>query len=144
MNARHGGSFIEVMVACVVLAVIALAGGSFVAQSQGTLAVHRNRCLALATANSRLEEVRATPFDQLTNLMSGTSTVWIRRNGMGWQVTTATGYDSFNIGTSQEQLGTGLILTNWPALGASRVLRVTTQATYRKPDYVVLNTFVFR
>lgn len=139
---NRGGTFVEVMVACVVLAVVAIVGGSYVAQSAVTLAVHRNRCVALAAANSRLEELRDTPFGQLTNMVSGSGPVWVRRNGAGWQVTTATDYDVFAMGTSMEELRASLVMTNWPALGLSRVLRVTALATYRKPDFVGLTTLV--
>lgn len=138
---RCGGSFIEVMMASVVLAVIAMVGGSFVAQSHNTLAVHRNRNVALAVANSRLEEIKGTPFGQLTNLVSGTATVWIKRDGSGWQPATAFDSDPFMIESSSQELRTSLSLTNWPALGVARLLRVTTQATYKKPDYVSLTTF---
>lgn len=139
-NRNRGGTFIEVMMACVVLAVIAIAGGGFVAQSLKTLAVHRNRCVALAMANSRLEEVRGTSFAQLTNIVSGNATVWIKRNGTGWQVTTAADSDTYTLNAGQEEIRTALTLTNWPALGLSKVLRVTVQTTYQKPDYVALST----
>ncbi|MEI6166328.1 MAG: hypothetical protein WCS52_03965 [bacterium] len=128
------------MMACVVLAVIAIAGASFVAQTQNTLAVHRNRSAALAVANSRLEELRGTSFNQLTSKVSGTAVVWIKRDGSGWQVTTAADHDSFMLDSSQEELRTGLSLTNWSALGLSKMLRVTVQATYKKPDHVTLTT----
>ena len=136
----QGGTFIEVMMACVVLAVIAIAGAGFVAQTQNTLAIHRSRSAALAIANSRFEELRGTSFSQLTNLVSGTAMVWIKRNGSGWQVTTASDHDIFMLDSSQEELRTGLSLTNWSALGLSKMLRVTVQATYKKPDYVTLTT----
>jgi len=137
---RCGGSFLEVMMACVVLAVIAIGGGSFVVQSQETLAVHRSRGVALAMANSRLEEVRGTPFGQLTNMVSGNATTWIKRNGTGWQVTTAADHDNFSVDTSLQELRTGLQVTNWPTLGLSKILWVTVQATYNTPDYVALTT----
>jgi Tfp pilus assembly protein PilV len=136
----QGGTFIEVMMACVVLPVIAIAGASFAAQSHNTLATHRNRSVALAAANSRLEEISGIPYGQLTNLVSGAAPVWIKRNGTGWQVTTASDFDLFMMESSAQELRTSLSLTNWPALGVVRLLRVTTQATYKKPDYVTLTT----
>lgn len=139
---KHGGTFIEVVMACVVLALVAVVGGSYEARSALTLAVHRSRCVALATANSRLEELRDTPFSQLTNMVAGGAAVWVRRNGAGWRVSTAAEHDDFAIGTSMEELRTSLVLTNWPTLGSSKVLQVTTLATYRKPDYVRLMTLV--
>ncbi len=138
---RRGGTFVEVLMACVVLAIIVVAGASFIAQVQGTLKVQRSRCVALAMVNSRLEEVRNTPFGQLTNLVSGPSMVWIKRNGAGgWQVTTAADHDNFILDAAQEEIRTGLILTNWPVLGLAKVLRVTVQGTYKKPDYVAMTT----
>ena len=71
----HGSTLLEVMIACLIMMVIAVAGGAYVSQSRGLLAAHRNRLIAMDKAKSRLEELRATPYSELTNLVSGASTV---------------------------------------------------------------------
>lgn len=137
---KHGGTLIEVMMACFVLAVIAMAGGAYVYQSMGTLALHRDRSVAVAMANSRMEELRSAAFGDLTNLpgfaMSGTN--WVKRAGSSWAITTATDYDSFSMGAVAGQLRAGLQFTN--VVVPSDALIMTVQATYRTPDYVSLTT----
>lgn len=74
MNARNsrrrlGGTLVEVMMACVVLAVIAVTGAAYVYQSMGALAVHRDRAVAVARAKSWMEEMRAGGYRSLTQNM---------------------------------------------------------------------------
>lgn len=75
LNRRTGGTLVEVMMACVVLMVIAITGGSYVAQSSGTLALHRNRAVALAVANSQMEVLRAQGYSSLSQQMVVASTI---------------------------------------------------------------------
>ena len=85
-NWKHGGTLIEVMMACLVLTAIAFAGGAYVAQTSRTLAVSRERFQVLTTANSRMEEIRATKFNELSGLFPpGATQVSIVRNGAIWQ-----------------------------------------------------------
>jgi Tfp pilus assembly protein PilE len=137
---KRGGTLVEVMMACVVLAVIAMVGGAYVYQSMGTLSVHRDRAVAVAVANSRLEELRSTTFGDLTNLpgfsMSGTN--WVKRAGNSWVVTSASAYDSFSMGASAGQLRAGLQITN--VVVPADAMIMTVQATCRTPDSVNLRT----
>lgn len=82
---RNGGTLIEVMMACVVLAVIAIAGAAYIANSDRSLAINRERFQALALANSRMEEVRATKYLELMGLFpSGQLQVQLVKNGAIW------------------------------------------------------------
>ena len=117
-NRRTGGTLIEVMMACVVLAVIAMAGGAYVYQSMGTLALHRDRSVAVAMANSRMEELRAQSFSSLTNLMAGSSP-----------------FVTNNPYTKLETCGVALGMNAWSAI------QITVQVTNRAPnDYISLTT----
>lgn len=116
---KRGGTLIEVMMACVVIMAIALAGGAYVSQSAGTLAVHRGRATALAMANSRMEELRSKSYSSLTNMMAGSSPF----------IATNTPY------TKLETCGAALGLSAWSAI------QITVQVTNRAPDYISLTTF---
>lgn len=118
-NSRNGGTLIEVMMACVVLAAIALAGGAYVHQSSQTLAVGRGRAMATAMANSRMEQLRAQSYGSLTQMMAGTSPYTIVTN---------------NSYARLETHGTALGLSAWSAI------KITVQVTNRAPDYVSLTT----
>ncbi len=122
---KCGGTLVEVMVAIVVLMVIAVAGGAYVAQSSGTLALHRSRAVAVAMANSRLEELRADGFASLTQQM-GIAT-------------------SMNLVTNN----TTVSLAYWPVpelvaagLGTGRDALTLTVSVGNQPPYVSLTTIV--
>lgn len=86
MNTRSGGTLVEVMMACVVLSAIALAGGAYMVQSSRTLAISRERFQVLAIANSRMEEVRATKYNELSGLFPpGLQQVTIVKDGAIWK-----------------------------------------------------------
>jgi hypothetical protein len=71
------------MLACLILAIVSLTGAEYIFRGRNTLIVQKNRRLALEAANSRLEEVRGTPYANLTNLLPSASysMVTIRRSG---------------------------------------------------------------
>ena len=54
---RRGSTLIEVMLASVILAILALAGGAFIHRSRADIALQKNRRVAVELANERLEEV---------------------------------------------------------------------------------------
>jgi type II secretory pathway pseudopilin PulG len=69
-NGRTGSTLIEVMLSCVILVIVAVGGAEYIYRGQATQVVQKNRRLALWVANSRLEEIRATPYGTLTNLLA--------------------------------------------------------------------------
>ena len=54
---RSGATLVEVMLASVVLAVLALAGGAFIYRSRGEIGLQKSRRVAVELANARLEEL---------------------------------------------------------------------------------------
>ena len=68
--AKRGGTLVETMVACVLLAVLAIAGVSALYQTGSGLAIQKQRRIALGLANSRLEELRSAPYAALTALIA--------------------------------------------------------------------------
>lgn len=68
-GARRGGTLVEVMTACVLLAILAIAGVTALYQTGSGLAAQKQRRIALGLANSRLEELRSAPYTSLTALI---------------------------------------------------------------------------
>ncbi len=95
---KSGSSLIEVMVSIVILAVIAIAGGAYMAQSNTTIAGQRNRMSALATANRYLEEWRGATWGTVTNKLPNP------RSGTTYYVT-RTGLCSWSAGSSGVSVG---------------------------------------
>ncbi|NQU40780.1 MAG: prepilin-type N-terminal cleavage/methylation domain-containing protein [Lentisphaerae bacterium] len=54
---RRGATLIEVMLASIILAILALAGSAFVYRSRADIALQKNRRVAVELANDRLEEL---------------------------------------------------------------------------------------
>ena len=81
---KSGSTLIEVMVSIVILAVIAIAGAAYLAQTNSTIAVQRNRMSALATANGYLEELHGVLYSSLlVSSMTTTSYYYVVRNSAG-------------------------------------------------------------
>lgn len=82
---KSGSSLVEVMVACVILAIIAVAGAEYLYHGQATLVVQTNRRIALEVANSRLEDIRGARYASLTNgLGNNLNSQSVRKNGTNW------------------------------------------------------------
>lgn len=86
MNRGEAGStLVEVMVGCLILMVIVVAGMEYLSQTQTVVIRQKNRQLAIAATQSRLEEVRATSYAGLTNGLSlNYSTNWMGRIAGAW------------------------------------------------------------
>ncbi len=66
---KSGSSLVEVMVACVILLIIAVAGAEYLSHGQATLAFQKNRRLALEVANSEMEKIEGMSYGAITNLL---------------------------------------------------------------------------
>ena len=95
MNARGGSTLVETMLACLILAIVALGGAEYLFRGRSALIIQKNRRLALEAANSRMEEWRATPYGDVTNLIPPASygLTYACRSGATW----VNGIDTANI-----------------------------------------------
>ena len=86
-RANAGATLVEVIVACVILMVMAIAGATSLYLSRGSINVQRNKRLAVEIANSRLELLRGTNYWSITNLFGVTdySVHYLSRVGATWQ-----------------------------------------------------------
>jgi len=76
---------VEVMVACLILAVLALAGAMWLYRSRADVRVQHYRRLAIETANARLEQIRGCYYRELTAHMTPDYRVryWVANPGSG-------------------------------------------------------------
>jgi hypothetical protein len=83
VNSGAGGStLVEVLLAALLLTTLILAGASFLYQSRTTVGVQRNRRMAIAFASSRLEDLRASRYGEITPQFGERD--FIARNGTNW------------------------------------------------------------
>ena len=83
-GASKGFTLVEVMIAMIVLAVLALGGASFLAYSRMQVDVQRNKRAALEAATGRMEELRAAGFDETKPTSNNYVATYLARAGNAW------------------------------------------------------------
>lgn len=110
--------------ACLVLAVLAVVGASYVVHSANAMAVGRSRTLALAAANSRMEELCILPYNTLAGMISTSGVAWVMwDSGSGWvsgsNETFSAGDGTYPLQTRLTAGGDRLTLTVWAGYRAN-------------------------
>lgn len=143
---RSGGTLVEIMIAVLILMVLAVAGGSYLAESRGTLAVQRNKASALAAASGRLEALRGTRYSTLTNLVAvGSGVRYLRWNAGAWVVNNSDPGETVTISGMNLPIQTAVQYVDLDGGVASYdALWVRVQAGYRpgRPERVSVDTFI--
>ncbi len=141
---KTGSTLIEVMLSCVILAIIAVAGAEYIYRGQSTLVVQKNRRIALEVANSRLEEIRATPYYTLTNFLtvgSYTPVTVLRSNNTFW----ARSGEKVSIGGAQVSMTNTLEYKDDGSVGGNSydAIKATVSVGYKSGlnDQVILQTW---
>lgn len=75
------------MVACLVLATIALTAAASIQYARSMSVVQRDRRTALEMANSRLEDARGAAYASVRPSSSNYNVYYVSRTGSAWQVT---------------------------------------------------------
>ena len=84
---QQGASWVEVIMAVLLLSTAAVAGGAFYFHARALMAMQRERLLALDRLSSRLEQIRASPRAAFSNLVSGGVTNYLTPGTGGvWKV----------------------------------------------------------
>ena len=89
VDPRAGTSLVEVMVGCVILAVLALASAASLQYARATSVQQRDRRTALELANSRLEELRGAVYNNVKPSANSYTLHYLRRSGTNWVVSTS-------------------------------------------------------
>lgn len=89
-RSRRGATLIEILVACLILAVVAVGTAACLYLSQGATAVQRNRRTATELAGSRLEELRTAPYDSIKPPAKNYNVYYISRASGTWTTPAAT------------------------------------------------------
>jgi len=134
--AKRGGTLIEAMTACALLAILAIAGVTALYQTGSGLALQKQRRVALGLANSRLEELRSAPYTALTALIPlDYSTNALRK--VSGQFVLGSG-ETVSIGGKPMSMTTTLQYADADGGSASYdMLRLTASVQYRSAGEVV-------
>lgn len=83
-SSRRGTSLVEVMVGCLILAVLALGFATSLQYAKSMSVKQRDRRTALELANSRLEELRGAAYSQVWPSASNYNIYYLRQTGTTW------------------------------------------------------------
>lgn len=88
-RARHGLTLVEVMLATLVLALLAIGGAAFLQHSTSQVVVQRNRRAAAELANGRLEDLRASGYVNFKPTSLNYSVWYLQKVSNSWARTSA-------------------------------------------------------
>lgn len=139
-KARHGSTLIEIMVATLLLAVLAVAGGAYLYHARATVSMQRNRLIATEIAASRMELIRMSRPVEIEP--PGPGSYHVRRVGSNWVHSLEDPGDSVSMNQHEFAVRSRLEWQSTPDLGTNRCLRVTVTVEYRPDtgDTVTLST----
>ena len=83
-----GSSLVEVMLAMVIILILILGGAGFVYHSTRDIGLERNKRISLEIANSRLEDLHATPSATYGPLAENFNVYYVKKQGTDWVVST--------------------------------------------------------
>ena len=97
LSRKQGASLVEVVVAMVVLATLAIAGAAFLAQARGDVSNQRNRRAAVEVAVSRLEAIRTSLYSDVAPPTKDYTIYYLVPNAGSWTHVTSDPGESTNI-----------------------------------------------
>lgn len=96
-RARAGTSVVEIMIASVVLAVLALGAAASIEKTRIGTTQQRNRRTALEMANSRLEQLRQAGYAQIKPSALNYNTYYLANTGGTWTISSSDPGEQVNL-----------------------------------------------
>lgn len=84
---RVGSTLVEVMLACLLLTILVLAGGAYLYHSRATINIQRNKRAALESANRRMEALIASGYDEIKPSTQNYTRHYLSATGGVWRLT---------------------------------------------------------
>ena len=103
---RSGTTLVEVLVSCLILAVIAVGTGACLSLSRTDASVQRNRRTAMELANSRLEEIRGAPYSDVCPASQSYDVNFVDWMTGSWRVSNADQGETVTIGGRTRPIST--------------------------------------
>ena len=104
---RCGATLVEVLVACVILATIAVGTAACLYLARGGTTVQRDHRTALEVANSRLEEVRSAPYTSVARTnVSSYAVYYLDRIGGTWHMSATDPGETVKVGNTTRPMTT--------------------------------------
>ena len=143
-RSRRGTTLVEVMCAVVLLALMALACGSYIANTRAAVANQRFKRMALEIAGNRLEELRGAAYDSIRPVASNYNWTYVSRTSSNtWRMTAYDPGETVSTNGRVFPLTTLMRYEDLDGWAASfDYLRIRVLAGYRDgvPDRITLET----
>lgn len=94
---QKGSTIIELALATVIMLIVAVGGAAFFFHGSGQIAINRNKRTALEAANSRLEQMRASPFNDISSSTDDYNIRFVERQGTSWAISNSDPGEIINI-----------------------------------------------
>lgn len=132
---RMSFSLVEVLFACLILAILAVGGASLMCHAINQLTIQQSRRLALEAANSRLEEVRGSAYATFKPPALNYITYYLSQNAGNWRVTSGDPDETVLINGVMKRMTTTVTYADLDGgLSSYDALRVTVSVQYRGTD----------
>jgi prepilin-type N-terminal cleavage/methylation domain-containing protein len=144
---RSGVTIVEVMIAMIVLAIMAIGGAAFLFHSRATISAQGRKRQALEISNARLERIRATPVNVITNALRADNFTlhYLSEDGAGgWNVGVVPNTETVTVDGHAYSLETTAVYRDLDGGPASYdYLEIAAKTTHgRAPqDFVQLKTY---
>ena len=140
---RSGTTLVEVLVSCLILAVIAVGTGACLSLSRTDASVQRNRRTAMELANSRMEELRSALYSDLVPPAANYDTCFLDFMTGAWRVSATDQGETVTLGGRSRPIVTTVQFMDADGGSASYdCLRISVSVQYRDAvkDTVTLQT----
>ena len=140
---RSGTTLVEVLVSCLILAVIAVGTGACLSLSRTGAAVQRNRRTAMELANSRMEEIRGALYAAIVPPVASYDTYYLDFITGAWRVSATDQGETVTLGGRSRPMVTTVQYMDVDGGPASYdCLRISVSVQYRDTarDAVTLQT----
>jgi prepilin-type N-terminal cleavage/methylation domain-containing protein len=144
---QKGFTLVELMLVIVILLLMLIAGGAFILYSSSRIAIERNKRVAVEVANSRLELMRTSPFDDIKPTTLDYNIHYLEDQSGTWVVSGSDPGETVNInGITVPITSTVQYIDEPPADGNYDYLWTIVDVGYRvnAPERVSLETYIGR
>lgn len=144
-KARRGTTLVEVLLATLLLAILALAGAAFLYHSGAAVRIEQDRGTALNLANARLEALRSSPFERIHPPSNNYDVYFLSIAGSAWEHSRGDPGETVSVNGRSVPIVTTVQYEDVDGgLTSYDMIRVVVRIGFRlnRPDRVILETVI--
>lgn len=137
-----GVTLVEILMATLVLAVLAVAGGAHLYHARAMVAMQRNRLVATELSSGRMEQIRLIRPVEISP--PGTGQYFLAISGTNWALSASDPLETATLNRRSYPMRSTVEWLNHPTLDTNRCLKISVTTFYRPESgaFVRLNTLL--